>query len=86
VFRSYGFAAADSRALAAEFERQGASKYAAGDFTLGKLDKYGQRITITIDLHGQGQAAGRSTQILSGWMIRGDGSITLNTPFTGFTK
>jgi hypothetical protein len=59
---------------------------AAGDFTLGKLDKYGQRITITIDLHGQGQAAGRSTQILSGWMIRGDGSITLNTPFTGFTK
>jgi hypothetical protein len=50
----------------------------------GGLVHYGQRINIDITLNGQGAAAGRSTQIVSGWMIRGDGSITLNTPFSGF--
>lgn len=86
VFRSYGYGAADSQALAGEFERQGAAKFAAGDYQLGKLDQYGQRITISIELQGQGSAAGRTAQINSGWMIRSDGSITLNTPFSGFTK
>lgn len=72
VFRSYGFGAADSQALASEFERQGATKFAAGDYQLGKLDQYGQRITTSIGLRGQGAAASRTAQINSG-MIRSDG-------------
>jgi filamentous hemagglutinin len=84
VFRSYGYGADDSQVLANEYEQQAAAKYASGDYTLGKADQYGQRININITLNGQGAAAGRSTQVVSGWMIRGDGSITLNTPFSGF--
>lgn len=86
VFRSYGYSGADSEALAAEFEQQAATQYSAGNYQLGKLDQYGQRITIPIELRGEGAAAGRSALINTGWMIRPDGSITLNTPFSGFAK
>ncbi|MEV4622348.1 DUF6883 domain-containing protein [Asanoa sp. NPDC049573] len=86
VFRSYGYDREHSEQLAAEFTRQGNARYAAGDFTLGRADHHGQRITIPVDLVGRGDAAGRSTTVKTGWMIRPDGSITLNTPFTGFAR
>jgi hypothetical protein len=84
VFESYGYTAEDSQQLADLYEQQAAEKYASGDFTEGKLDQYGQRITIQIDLPGQGAAAGRSTILNTGWMIEPGGSIRLITPFAGF--
>ncbi|GIF47654.1 hypothetical protein DFJ67_6547 [Asanoa ferruginea] len=86
VFRSYGYDREHSEQLATEFTRQGNARYAAGEFTLGRADQHGQRITIPVDLVGRGDAAGRSTTVKTGWMIRPDGSITLNTPFTGFAR
>jgi hypothetical protein len=86
VFRSFGYDKTDSQALASDFERQASTSYASGDYTLGKLDQYGQRIDIVVDLHGQGVASGRSARIVTAWMVRADGSITLNTPFSGFEK
>ncbi len=84
VFESYGYTAEDSQQLADLYEQQAAQKFASGDYSLGKLDQYGQRITIQIDLPGQGTAAGRSTILNTGWMIEPDGSIRLLTPFAGF--
>ena len=86
VFESYGYTAADSQDLADLYEEQAAQKFADGDYTVGKLDQYGQRVTIEIDLPGQGGSAGRSTVLNSGWMIEPDGSIRLLTPFAGFAK
>jgi len=86
VFRSFGYGAEHSEELAADFTRQATRRHAIGDYVLGHADQYGQRITVPIDLVGRGPAAGRSTTILSGWMVRPDGSLTLNTPFTGFAK
>jgi len=55
--------------------------------TLGKLDQYDQRINITIDLAGVDAAAGKTSSVTSGWMIRPGGRITLlNTTFSGFPK
>jgi RHS repeat-associated protein len=86
VFRGLGYSADDSAQLAKMWEDQASAKYAQGDYTLGKLDQYGQRINITIDVPGVGPAAGKTSSLTSGWMIRPDGSITLNTPFSGFPK
>jgi hypothetical protein len=86
VFRSYGYGPEHSEFLASDFTRQATARYAARDFTLGTADQYGQRLTIPIDLIGRGDASGRSTTILTGWMLRPDGSLTLNTPFTGFAR
>lgn len=86
VFRSLGYSAEDSQMLTAEYERQAAGKFASGQYTVGKTDQYGQRINIEIEMHGTGSAAGKTSYLVSGWIIREDGSITLNTPFSGFTR
>jgi len=86
VFKSLGYGAQDSVKLAKMWEEQAALKFANGEYTLGKLDQYGQRINITIHVPGVGASAGKSSSITSGWMIRPDGTITLNTPFSGFSK
>jgi filamentous hemagglutinin len=57
-------------------------KFVNGNYSLGKLDDYGQRINIEIVLSGNG----KTSYFTSGWMINSDGSITLNTPFAGFTR
>ena len=86
VFRGLGYGKEHSAQLAKIWEEQGAEKFAKGEYTLGKLDQYGQRINISIEVPGIGDAAGKTSYMQSGWMIRPDGSITLNTPFSGFTK
>jgi len=67
-------------------EQQGSDAFTSGQYTLGKLDQYGQRVNIEIALPGQGAAAGNTSYLRSGWMIQFDGSIKLNTPFSGFTR
>ncbi|WP_310665869.1 DUF637 domain-containing protein [Burkholderia multivorans] len=86
VFESLGYSGADSASLTQMWEQQAAQKYAQGQYTLGKLDQYGQRINIEIALPGKGAAAGQTSYLRSGWMIQGDGSIKLNTSFSGFTR
>ncbi len=86
VYRNLGYGKEHSEALIKLYQEQAAKKYAAGQYTLGKKDQYGQRIDIEIELPGIGDAAGKTSYLRSGWMIREDGSITLNTPFTGFTR
>ena len=86
VFESLGYTADDSAALSKMWETQAAQKYAKGEYTLGKADQYGQRVDIEIALPGKGDAAGQTSYLRSGWMIQTDGSLKLNTPFSGFTK
>jgi filamentous hemagglutinin len=86
VFKNLGYTAEDSQMLANIYEGQAAAKYASGNYTLGKLDGFGQRINIEIELNGIGNAAGKTSYIQSGWMIQPDNLITLNTPFSGFTR
>ncbi len=86
VFRSLGYDQVDAAQLAAIFEQQATDKYALQEFSLGRLDEYGQRINIEIQLDGKGGLSSRKSYIISGWMIQSDGSITLNTPFGGFAR
>lgn len=64
--------------------RYTAQDFTLQDFTLGKADEYGQRRSIVIELVGQGGFSSQSSHLISGWMIRDDGTLTLNTPFSGF--
>ena len=86
VFKNLGYTVDDSQMLINLYQEQAAAKYASGKYTLGKLDKFGQRINIEIELRGIGDATGKTSYIQSGWMIQADGSIKLNTPFAGFTR
>jgi RHS repeat-associated protein len=86
VFRSLGYNKSHSAELAAVWSRQAAEKYANGQYTLGKLNEWGQRVDIGIDLRGIQGSNGKISHITSGWMIQPNGSIILNTPFSGFAK
>lgn len=86
VFRSLGYGPEHSKMLAQQYQKQAAERYAAGNYTLGKKDVHGQRIDIEISLDGIGMAQGKVSYLRSGWMIRPDGSLSLNTPFSGFIR
>lgn len=86
VFRSLGYGKEHSGQLAQTWEQQASLKFARGEYTLGKADQYGQRINIEIEVPGIGTASGKLSHMQSGWMIQSDGSIKLNTPFSGFTR
>ncbi|MCP9493091.1 MAG: hypothetical protein MSG64_01415 [Pyrinomonadaceae bacterium MAG19_C2-C3] len=86
VFKSLGYSRDDAAELARTYEQQAAAKYENGDYELGMKDHHGQRIGIEIALTGKGAATGKTGYVRSGWMIRDDAIITLNTPFSGFTR
>lgn len=84
VFHRLGYYKKHSEALATIYQEQGAREFLAKEYATGTKDEFGQRITIEIELTGIGDAEGRTSSLKSGRLIRTDGSLTLNTPFTGF--
>jgi hypothetical protein len=71
-----GFLKEDSEYLKSEYEKQAQEQYLKGNYILGKLDRYGQRITITINLRN-------GIKIQSGWLVHPLGVITCTTPLGG---
>ncbi len=86
VFRKLGYNKDDSLELAKLYQDQAGAKVARGEYMLGTADQYGQRISVEIELPGKGDAAGKTSYLNSGWMLKPDGGIHLNTPFSGFTR
>lgn len=79
LFESWGYGIIDSNWLQEELIRQAQEKYANGDFILGKLDKYGQRISIEIILPRKDKIG--TVSFMSGWMVYPDGVIQNTTPY-----
>ena len=81
MFESWGYYIGDASRLRAEVERQGLEKYIAGDYTIGLLNEYGQRISIRIEIP---RKAGEGTvSFTTGWIVCPNGHIQLNTPYGG---
>ena len=81
LFESWGYSIIDSENLVREFTRQAKLKYQCGEYSLGNLDAYGQRISIIITLpkkNGMGEVS-----FVSGWMVYPNGEIVLTTPYGG---
>ena len=81
LFESWGFSILDADSLKKEFEKQANLAYVTGDYILGVLDSYGQRLSIKITLNrkdGKGQVT-----FISGWMVYPNGKILLTTPYGG---
>ena len=79
LFESWGYDKMDSKWLKQEFERQAKEKYESGNFKLGKLDDYGQRISIEIELPRKDRIG--TIKFISGWMVYPNGKIQLATPY-----
>ena len=71
LFELLGYSIIDSEYLQKEFERQANLAYLIGDYELGVLDKYGQRINIAIKL--KNKITGEYVIFKSGWMTYANG-------------
>lgn len=81
LFEQWGYTAEDAEWLQTEMERQARERYAAGDYRLGRLDMFGQRINITIEIPNKNGIG--TVTFTSGWMVEADGKLKLNTPYGG---
>ena len=79
LFMSWGYDIMDSAYLQQEFERQAMIAYSTGNYELGLLNEYGQRINIRISLVRK--ELDQAVSFLTGWMVYPDGRIVLVTPY-----
>ena len=84
LFELWGYYIMDSEYLRQEFIKQAKLAYSVGDYELGKLDKYGQRINIVIKLKRKN--TNEYVLFVSGWMVYPNGKIALTTPYGGKKK
>ncbi len=70
--------AEDAEALAETYVAQAQARLAKGAYRLGHESAFGRRYTIEIALRG--------TTLLSGWLLRPDGTFSLPIPFVGFPR
>ena len=69
-----------SEYLKREFDAQAKQKYANGDYEIGKLNNFGQRINITITLNSTTR---KNIKLITGWMVYPLGKIVCTTPLGG---
>lgn len=81
LFAQWGYTVVDAQWLQAEMDRQAKEKYLAGEYTLGRLDKRGQRINIRVTISRKDGTGNIS--FITGWMIMPNGKLKLNTPYGG---
>lgn len=81
AFEAWGYTITDSNMLKAEIERQAREKYVLGDYKLGQLNIYGQRINIRIELPRKDGTG--IVSFVTGWTIYPNGHLRLNTPYGG---
>lgn len=81
LFESWGYSKIDSKWLQEEFCRQAKEKYMNGNFEMGEINNYGQRISIEIILPRRDKEG--TVKFISGWMVYPDGEIVNTTPYGG---
>ena len=81
MFEGWGYTVEDGKWLQKEIEKQGLENYISGNYEIGLLDKYGQRISIRIEIPRKDKT--EKVSFITGWMARSDGHIQLSTPYGG---
>ncbi len=81
MFERWGYTVADSHWLTEEIEKQALEAYQTGNYSLGRLNLRGQRINIRVTIPNR--VSGKPVSFITGWMVRPNGEITLNTPYGG---
>ena len=66
MFEQWGYTVDDARWLQVEMERQAREKCINGEYELGKLNLFGQRINIVIEIPRRDQDG--TVSFTSGWM------------------
>ncbi|MCY7278087.1 MAG: hypothetical protein LH702_31220 [Phormidesmis sp. CAN_BIN44] len=68
----------DAQVLLETYITQAQAKFTTQDYTVGERDRYGQRVTIVVEIRGK--------RLLTGWILDNQGTLKLATPFSGFAN
>lgn len=68
----------DAEALLNAYLAQARENVTRGEYRTGKFDRHGQRYAIEIKL--------KNRIVVSGWLMKPDGTLWLTTPFSGFAR
>lgn len=72
--------------MKSKYEIQAAEKYANGEYKLGNLDEYGQRINISIELERRVGNYFEPLTFKTGWLVYPFGKIKLAAPATDLSS
>ena len=86
LIRSMGYLPEDADELYRTIAEYAIAKYEKGDYVLGKLDKYGQKINISVKCRGKREKEGRTYDFYTGWTVYPNGELKNNTPFARWEK
>lgn len=81
LFELWGYSIMDSKYLQQEFIKQARLTYSVGNYTLGLLNDFGQRLNIRITIKKKNK--NEYVSFNSGWMVYPNGKIILTTPYGG---
>ena len=81
MFESWGYNVKDSAYLKEEVEKQGLKRYISGNYKLGLLNEYGQRISVRIEIPNKN--TNNTVSFIAGFMVCPNGRIRLTTPYGG---
>ena len=81
LFESWGYKIEDAAWLKGVIEEQCLKKYVNGDYELGVLNKYGQRMSIRIEIPRKDKEG--VVSFITGWTVYPNGHIQLNAPYGG---
>ena len=79
LLEKWGYSVFDSNFLKEEIEKQSRLSMQCGEYELGSLDGYGQRINVVI--HLKRKDTGEDVTFVAGWMVYPDGKVVLTTPY-----
>ena len=81
LFEQWGYTVDDAKWLQTEMERQAREQYVSGNYRLGRLNMFGQRVDIMIEIPRKDQEG--TVTFISGWMVKPNGKLILTTPYGG---
>ena len=79
LFELWGYDQADSQWMVTESQQQAKEKYIDGNYSLGLLDEYGQRIHIQMTIPDK--MTGEKRVFRTAWMAKPNGELVLITPY-----
>lgn len=79
LFFLWGYDIEDSQWMVEESQRQARKKFLAGEYSLGELDEYGQRIHIQMSI--KNRITGEMVVFRTAWIARPNGELVLVTPY-----
>ena len=86
LMQSMGYSSEDADYLYNTIAENAKKKFYSGEYILGSLNIYGQKVNIELELKGKGLKENQTYRFITGWTAYPNGKLHNNTPFGGWAE